>query len=160
MNARRWPHTRRRDRRAVSERFMIAGGADAPHAAREALEGVLAGHVSQESLDDARLMVSELATNSVSHGGALEGLSLEMSVALLPSVLRVELADPVGGFDRPPPLDPAASEGRGLALVGLLSTSWGIQAIPPATVWFELRRPRRNGASHGASNGASNGRLP
>jgi anti-sigma regulatory factor (Ser/Thr protein kinase) len=159
MSAQRWPHTRRRDRRAVCESFMIAGGVDAPHAAREAVEGVLAGHVSQESLDDARLMVSELACNSVMHGGACEGLAFELTVALLPSVLRVEVADPMGGFD--PPRSPLGAEtgegGPGLALVGLLSSCWGVQPSPPGTVWFELRRPRRNGASNGSINGASNG---
>jgi anti-sigma regulatory factor (Ser/Thr protein kinase) len=151
MSARRWPHTKRRDRKAVYERFTIAGGDNAPHAAREALETIVNGHLSEEALDDARLMVSEMAANSVRHGGATDGLTLEMSVALLPSVLRVEVADPVGGFQPPEaPLDPSTTERRrGLALIGLLATRWGVRTSSPGKVWFELHRPRRNGASNG-----------
>ena len=145
MTAVRWPHTRRRDRHAVYERFDIPGGLEAPAASRTALQDVAAGRLSQEALDDARLMVSELVTNSVRHGGATDGMSLDLSVALLPSVLRVEVADPNGGFDPPPaPVDPASANGhRGLTLGGALATRWGVRRSPASRVWFELHRPRR-----------------
>jgi anti-sigma regulatory factor (Ser/Thr protein kinase) len=143
ISGRRWPHTRRRDRHAVYESFALPGGAAAPGAARRALEGVAGRRLSEEALYDARLMVSELATNSVLHGGAGDGRTLVMSVDLLPSFLRVEVADPAGGFDPPePPPDPTSEGGRGLALVANLASRWGTRRAPPGKAWFELRRPR------------------
>ncbi|MBT2409567.1 ATP-binding protein [Streptomyces sp. ISL-12] len=74
--------------------------------------------------DTVELVVSEMCTNAVRHGGGLAGLEL----ALVPSMLRVmvldqapELAPAVAaGGD-----DPWSEGGRGLRLVEAVSRRWG-----------------------------------
>ena len=105
------------------------------HAARRFAIDALAG-VHAEALESAELMVSELATNCIRH----ERMSFYVTISRLPSEIRVEVTDSGSGVPTmrsPGPNDPS---GRGLQIVDMLSTEWGIEPEVPAgkTVWFSL----------------------
>ena len=87
----------------------------------------------------AELLVSELATNVITH--AATEFEVEVHVD---GVVRVAVADD----SIVPPLPRAASadalSGRGMALVAALAERWGVEARRDAdgkVVWFELPSP-------------------
>lgn len=109
--------------------------------ARRFMEETLGRWSCSEVLDVVNLLVSELVTNAVVHGGS----AAEVSVVLTPTALRVE----VGDHDEYVPTVNQASDwatsGRGLALVDALSQRWGVEPIPGGKViWFEVDRPDRH----------------
>jgi anti-sigma regulatory factor (Ser/Thr protein kinase) len=85
------------------------------------------------------LLVSELVTNSVRHGGRLENSCVELRVTVADRCVRVEVCDHGPGFDGEPPRppEPHQTSGWGLYLVDRLSRDWGIERNP-TRVWFEM----------------------
>lgn len=85
--------------------------------------------------DAAVLGASEIATNAFVHAGAIE----QMRVTVFDSTLRVETDDCGPGAPRARDLRPETAGGRGLAIVNLLASSWGVRRHDSAkTVWFEM----------------------
>lgn len=109
----------------------------APAQARALLDR-FASHVDRDVLADAKLLVSELITNSVRYGS-------DGSVALLvevagPRHLQVEVVDHGAAFE--PPVrarDRTEPGGWGLQLVGQIADRWGTRS-GSAHVWFEIDR--------------------
>ncbi len=99
----------------------------------------LADRLSAEVLEDARLMVSELVTNGLRHGALTTGQQIELSIAIVAGILRVEVCDPGPGFT-PAPRTGASPEGTGwgLVLVARLADRWGVHHDGVNRVWFEL----------------------
>lgn len=102
-------------------------------AARRFVRAELAGAACD--LETAELLVSELATNAVGHGGSAFDVSVDAA-----DRVRVAVHDddpsPLSGGGRP---DPEDERGRGLFLVEELSIRWGVeQDAAGKTVWFEL----------------------
>jgi len=132
-------------------RVWLSGGPDAPSGARAAVDLLTVERFDELGCSDIRLLVSEIVTNSVRHGGA-GGLddSIQLILVLSESGLRLECADPLGGFDAPsPPADPsAASASRGLSLVDQLSSAWGTRYGAAGSAWFEFDG---NGNGNGAA---------
>lgn len=94
-----------------------------------------------ETLDDARLLISELVTNSVQHGG---GDSIIVHIdGDLPDVLRCEVIDDGCGFVPRARADRVVG-GWGLDLVEQIAASWGVRE-GSTHVWFELpaKTPRQ-----------------
>ena len=123
----------------------ITGGPYAATAARRALGG-LRDLIGTQKLDDVYLLVSELVTNGVRHGGAGEDDVMELSALRHGNRLRVVVTDWGPGFDgRPRPRNRADQTGGwGLFLVERLAERWGTQRSDDATtVWFELKLPTR-----------------
>jgi anti-sigma regulatory factor (Ser/Thr protein kinase) len=121
----------------------IAGGAYAAAAARRALGG-LRDLVGRRHLDDVYLLVSELVTNGVRHGGAGEDDLLDLTVQRHGNRLRFVVTDGGPGFDvRTRPRNRVDQTGGwGLYLVERLADRWGVQRDGDATtVWFELQLP-------------------
>ena len=89
-----------------------------------------------------QLVVSELVTNGVRHGGAVGPLWVRLNVT--PKVVRLEVIDTGSGFDRTAvlktPLDPAAVSGRGLHLVDAVADRWGLVHDGRTKVWAEFSR--------------------
>lgn len=88
-------------------------------------------------VDDAALLVTELATNALRHGGPGVDLWLRPVAG---GGLRVELVDgrpgTLPGVSVP---DADAEGGRGLLLVSALARSWGSERLSAGKcVWFEL----------------------
>ena len=118
-----------------------------PASARTARESLVAigERVPRSVLDDLRLMVSELVTNSVRHAGGVPDRPVHLRLWLSDGTIRVEAADGGRGFDPTAPRERGGS-GWGLMLVGRLATRWGVVAGETGTtVWFE----RSLGASPG-----------
>jgi anti-sigma regulatory factor (Ser/Thr protein kinase) len=109
-----------------------------PQARRFAGE-VLRGYPT-EFVQTVQLMVSELATNSLVHGGT--GFSVQIECG--DSDVRVEVSD--GGPGSPEIHTPAPTvpHGRGIQMVDVLSDQWGIlraHGETGKTVWFSLALP-------------------
>jgi anti-sigma regulatory factor (Ser/Thr protein kinase) len=91
-------------------------------------------------LEDVRLLVSELVTNSIRHAGIEEGGGVELRVLVSQRVLRVEVVDGGRGFEPASP-GPSADMGSGwgLYLVDRIADRWGTRPTDPGTcVWFEI----------------------
>ena len=120
--------------------LAIPGGHEAPGTARRALSGALAGRASEALLADALIVVSELVTNAIRHGGAQgNGGEVALDAAFMDGVLRIEVTDPGPGFE-PGGHGPRADGGYGLHLLDRLAARWGVAGASPVTVWVELPR--------------------
>ena len=120
--------------------LTLPGGPAAPGEARRAVTRALAGHVAAEAEGDALIVVSELVTNAVRHGGArADSDTVSLHVGLTPAGVRIEVTDPGAGF-RPGGHGPRADGGYGLHLLDRLATRWGVAGAEPVTVWVELSR--------------------
>jgi anti-sigma regulatory factor (Ser/Thr protein kinase) len=95
--------------------------------------------VEPELLDDIRLLVSELVTNSVRHSGGTATGTVGLAVRVAPDRVRIEVTDPGAGFE-PKAREPGQSQssGWGLYLVDHLSDRWGVSRRGHTKVWFEM----------------------
>jgi PAS domain S-box-containing protein len=120
--------------------LTLPGGPAAPRAARHALAAALAGRLSQRAEGDALIVVSELVTNAIRHGGAPDDrYELTLHAALRETGLRIEVTDPGAGFE-PGGHGPRPDGGYGLHLLDRLASRWGVAGAEPVTVWVELDR--------------------
>jgi anti-sigma regulatory factor (Ser/Thr protein kinase) len=103
-------------------------------AARDLLDRVRP-EVPARVLDDARLLISEVVSNSVEH--VREEGDIEVRVALDDTVLRIEVLDSGPGFEYAA-RDDGAGRGWGLHFAQLLARRWGKDTEERARVWFEL----------------------
>lgn len=113
----------------------LPSGSHAPALARRHLERIGRAWPA-DLLHSALLLVSETVTNAVRHGSGTITLVVRWSRTLI----RVEVHDEA---DAPPVLCATptgdAEGGRGLHLLEVMSTRWGVEPDPPGkTVWFEL----------------------
>jgi anti-sigma regulatory factor (Ser/Thr protein kinase) len=112
--------------------------ATAPRVARRHLEGVVPR--GDDVVDVADLLVTELVTNSVRHGGRTPGDRVEVLIELNHERIRVEVHDKGAGSA---PLEPAFDHrndgGFGLLFVNTLADRWGSERRDDGTVvWFEI----------------------
>jgi anti-sigma regulatory factor (Ser/Thr protein kinase) len=116
-------------------RVDIARDRRAPGAARAAIDS-LNGEINRSLVPDARLLVSELITNSVKYGNG-GPVTLEVT-SDDPDAMRVEVIDQGSGFV-PVARDKPKTEvgGWGLHMVEALSDRWGVHE-GSTHVWFEL----------------------
>lgn len=91
---------------------------------------------SPESPDVAVLLASELVTNAVLHGAG----EISVRVSSTPRAVRVAVADHGADLPAPTRARTGAASGRGLDLVEMLSSAWGVVSYPGdgKAVWFEL----------------------
>ena len=107
-------------------------------AARRFVEDTLQRWDHEHLLDTVNLLVSELVTNVVVHARS----EAEVAVLLTPEVLRVEVSDESSAPPTPRDADDDATSGRGMALIDMLATAWGVtQRAVGKTIWFEVPRP-------------------
>ena len=120
--------------------LRLAGGPAAPGRARNALAAAVTGRLTAGTIGDALIVVSELTTNAIRHGGArTTAEEVIVHAALLPRGLRIEVTDPGPGFE-PGGHGPRPDGGYGLHLLDRLATRWGVAGSEPVTVWVELDR--------------------
>ena len=126
--------------------LRVEADADAPGTARHAVDR-LEGALPEGVVDDLRLLVSELVTNSVRHSGQGAGGWVRLMVAVSSSRVRVEVTDPGPGFEVEPPVPSIYQEsGWGLFLVEQVAQRWGVERGGGTSVWFEIdltRQPSR-----------------
>lgn len=121
--------------------IRIDGGPAAAGAARQAIDGLRA-ELGRELLHDLRLLVTELVTNSVRHGGSGPRAAVYLRMKVTRRKVRVEVRDRGPGFDdrrKPQPAEDRAS-GWGLVLVDRMADRWGVESKRGTTVWFEMDR--------------------
>jgi anti-sigma regulatory factor (Ser/Thr protein kinase) len=123
--------------------FQVPGGAQAPLSARARLSEAIGSHVDAPVADDVRLLVSELVTNCVVHGGAPDTAPITVRTVVSGDGVRAEVCHQGPGFE-PPQGDPdlAVPGGLGLYLVEQMSSRWGITHDRETCVWFELAAAR------------------
>jgi serine/threonine-protein kinase RsbW len=93
---------------------------------------------------DAALVLAELVTNAVQHGGPLAGDHLDLCWGAWEGRIHIEVTD-AGSTTVPVAGSASAVEqrGRGLAIVAALAASWGVRAEDETvTVWAELPADR------------------
>ena len=128
-----------------SVEVVVALDTRAPGAARAFVVECLERRVVMSVLESAQLVVSELVTNSLRHGGVPMG-EVVVGVELMPELVRIGVHD--SGSDaviaaRPPDLDTGG--GFGLNLVQMLSERWGVERLAAGgtQVWAQLLRAPR-----------------
>jgi anti-sigma regulatory factor (Ser/Thr protein kinase) len=116
-------------------RRRFEGRADSPREARRWLLSI-APKLGERRTDDVMVMVSELATNAVRHGGG----GFEVRAFADETRLRVELADSSPDIPQLQWVPAGATSGRGLGIVESLSDEWGVTAELGGgkSVWFEV----------------------
>ena len=124
------------DAKVVS--FTLAGGEPAASLARRSVLSSKAG-LPASIKHRLALLLSELVTNAIQHGGAGPHESIHIRLASTPQRVRVEVHDPGAGGERPP-TRPAQQSGYGLLLVDRLADGWGREEtdVGGSIAWFEL----------------------
>jgi anti-sigma regulatory factor (Ser/Thr protein kinase) len=119
--------------------FSLAGGAEAACAARRAVRA-LDGAIPASVRDDLLLLLTELVTNAVRHGGVGPDRPLNVTLERRSRCVRVEVVDPGAGFVPGPARATDGTGGWGLFLVDQIAERWGVSPASPGTcVWCELR---------------------
>lgn len=118
--------------------LRLQGNPEAAAHARQALSR-LRSDIDSPLMETLRLLVTELVTNSVTHGGA-DRVVLKVLVGR--TVVLTEVTDEGPGFDPAEASGPDAERpGWGLFLVERLAHRWGVNHEGRSTkVWFELLR--------------------
>jgi anti-sigma regulatory factor (Ser/Thr protein kinase) len=138
---------------------VIALDVRAPGAAREVVVECLERRVVAAAVESAKLLVSELVTNSLRHSdGAMD--EVLVSVEFMGDCFRVGVQD--SGSDAviaARPADLGTGGGFGLNLVAMLSERWGVERLAGGgtQVWAQLLRSGRDVAANPSGNGS--GRL-
>lgn len=135
---------------SVVSPFQSQAVIELPHAlssvaqAREFVRETLADWGIDEPIDDALLVVSELAANALTHAGS----AYRVRLSATPHALRVEVDDDGAGTPEPRPLTETEEHGRGLYLVDSLAASWGMESGDTGgkRIWAELALPSAVGA--------------
>jgi anti-sigma regulatory factor (Ser/Thr protein kinase) len=116
---------------------QFEAGDSAPSAARRFLARLLARrpYGDRVPVNDAHLVLSELATNAVIHAAT----PFSVSVSCDASALRIAVRDRCATRPVLRAAEPAARSGQGLNLVAAVARDWGVEPAPDGkTVWAEL----------------------
>ncbi len=91
-------------------------------------------------IESARLLVSELVTNSLLHGIAEGDGWIDVVIERRARCLRIEVADPASTGRHPVlrSVDPTSTSGWGLQLVDRLASDWGVETDCGTCVWCEI----------------------
>jgi anti-sigma regulatory factor (Ser/Thr protein kinase) len=128
----------------MRQEHILPADESAPLLARSALDGAIPPPVLNERADDARLAITELATNAVKHGQLRPGQdTFRLVIDADEERLRIEMEQATAAAGvrvvEPRPEDPVRVGGYGLRLVEQMADEWGFEAGPPGHVWFEFR---------------------
>ena len=109
-------------------------------ARRHLVSDLIEAGVCATAVTDAALVISELLSNALQHGGALHGSGIRVAWDLDTDSVRVSVSD--GGGSTRPELgqpSPSTTGGRGLRIVARLSRRWGTLCDNEGTtVWAEV----------------------
>lgn len=104
---------------------------------RRALPRLAGRRLTRAIYDDTELLLSELVTNAVRHGGGVVAVRLR----IIGKVLRVTVCDHTAAAPVIGRADTSSEHGRGIFLVDALATRWGVhrrRACAGKCVWLEL----------------------
>jgi anti-sigma regulatory factor (Ser/Thr protein kinase) len=119
--------------------LRLTPNSEAALAARHSLNR-LEGSLPPEKLEDVRLIVSELVTNSVRHAELSPDEHILLAVVISDGSVRGRVCDPGPSFKKPSQPRPRTdmSGGWGLPIVERISDRWGVERNGCACVWFEI----------------------
>ena len=119
--------------------FRLAPEPEMVTTARHALDR-LANLLPSEKLEDVRLVVSELVTNSILHAGLSPDDQISLRVTVSDGAVRGSVSDPGPGFNVSSEMGPRPdhSGGWGLPIVKTISDRWGVKRNRHVCVWFEI----------------------
>lgn len=121
--------------RGVNARLALAGHPHSIAQARRFTVQTLARWALGQLRDDTELLVSELTTNALLHGGG----AAELRLAADGRELRVEVHDVSPMLPSARNYGVTSTTGRGLRMVDLLSADWGAEPTENGKrVWFTL----------------------
>jgi anti-sigma regulatory factor (Ser/Thr protein kinase) len=93
---------------------------------------------SEDLIDDAKLVATELVTNGMLHGGGCTALATSFDG----QCLRIEVGDRGGSIPQQHHYHDEAATGRGLGLVAAVSMAWGWEIqVAGKIVWAEIGPP-------------------
>ena len=120
---------------AVTRTLHVAADPRAASQGRRLVAALLTEHDRPDWVDAAELAVSELVTNAALHART----DIEVVAVLGPRELRVEVRDRSRVVPQQRHYGAAATTGRGMALVGSVTSSCGITRLPDGkSAWFTL----------------------
>lgn len=94
--------------------------------------------VDDDASDMAVLLTSETVTNAFTHGRS----EAQVAVSVSPDKIRVEVGDDNSRHPHQVVRDHDALDGRGMTIVAILATTWGVTDDPYGKVlWFEVAVP-------------------
>lgn len=129
----------------------------------------IAPALDPETLDDVRLLISELVTNAIRHAGLTPEDWIELVVDVGSDQVRVEVRDPGPGFD--PARLPVPKRARhcaelhmedlggpyrggwGLEFLRRIASRWGVERNGLTSVWFEVDLQPPTGGGPGRGRG-------
>jgi anti-sigma regulatory factor (Ser/Thr protein kinase) len=118
--------------------YKIDARPQGPAQARRIIADELSTVLSATELEDVKLMVSELVTNGIVHGGRGDAAPVILDLSVNGHI-RCTVLDQGAGFAARVRGD--VRGGMGLRLVEQLSDRWGMECSPRRTeVWFERNR--------------------
>jgi hypothetical protein len=92
-------------------------------------------NLSDDACDRAVLLTSELVTNALVHSDGDQRLT----VTTRPGGVRVEVGDDSSDLPELKPCDDYATTGRGIQLLDLCATTWGVRRTQRGKcVWFDI----------------------
>jgi diguanylate cyclase (GGDEF)-like protein len=155
--------TRRQDgdenRPATALSLAICGGALAPGRARAAL-AALAEDVGPRQHALLALLITELVTNSVIHGGAGPLRQITIQVTVRAHAVHGEVSDSGPGFRAEDRFPSREAGGLGLVIVERSASRWGA-THEGRRVWFELdRRSEQTEAPRAGDMGPTGAQAP
>ncbi|RAJ66615.1 serine phosphatase RsbU (regulator of sigma subunit) [Streptomyces sp. Amel2xB2] len=108
--------------------------------ARHQLQGMLFDWESEDQIDGAVLMLSEMLTNVLVHTEGDAVVVAEASGKRGARLLRVEVSDTSDALPHRRTPGELASSGRGLMMMEMLAGSWGVDPRGEGkSIWFEMR---------------------
>jgi anti-sigma regulatory factor (Ser/Thr protein kinase) len=131
-----YPATRERDM-DVQLLLRVPAGPNAAVTARRAVAG-LRSLLDQEMFENAKLLMTELTTNSVRHAGLTPEEFLTVQVSCDEDHVRIEVMDAGPQFEVDLKRHADIASGWGLYLVSQIADRWGVEHERGNRVWFEL----------------------
>jgi anti-sigma regulatory factor (Ser/Thr protein kinase) len=119
----------------VQVREEVPNGPEAPSRARRLLDR-FESRIPEEVMSDARLVLSEIVTNSYMHAGNLPGAPIAVTVTDSSDRLRLEVLDRSIFDPTPESAEELRSEKWGLHIVNRLADQWG--RITEGGIWAEF----------------------
>lgn len=119
-----------------SDTFRLPPTAVAPHLGRLSVRRF--DQEVEPVTDTVELLVSELITNTVKHGGLHDHDTIELTIKATEERLRVEVKQPPTPIPRELRPRPSPDGHWGLYLVDRLSDRWGVEHDDGMAVWFEI----------------------
>jgi anti-sigma regulatory factor (Ser/Thr protein kinase) len=106
--------------------------------ARSEVTRCLSERVTTGTLDDVRLLLTELITNALRHADMSPGDEIGVKAEVLDGTVRIEVSDPGRNGPVQVRAPGARGGGYGLFLVDRLTSQWGVDRQGGTTVWAEL----------------------